>query len=352
MAAHSFSTAEKIKKISVKALSRIKTSGLSAIPEIYEVWYVYYAKSNGDVTKSIDILESKGIEITDEQCLEIHRLFLSEHKETDQVRAAGERIQETIKDVTGAVADIQQATSRFGSSLAGVTGHLSADMSREEIEAALKNIVSETGEMLAVNQALAEQLNKSTQAMAVLQQDMEVVRKEAFTDGLTGLLNRKAFDAELDRIAMQSGEEGQTFSLIMMDIDYFKGFNDNFGHQVGDQVLRLVARALVDGVKGRDVAARYGGEEFAVILPETPLEGGMKVANYLRKAVEGKDIINRTSGERLGKITLSGGVAQYVPGEDLAELVERADSALYTAKHNGRNQIAAAPTPGQKKAMA
>lgn len=135
----------------------------------------------------------------------------------------------------------------------------------------------------------------------------------------------------------------------MIDIDHFKSFNDNFGHQIGDQVLRLVARTLTDGVKGRDIAARYGGEEFAIILPETPLSAGVTVGNALRKAVATKDVVNRNTGEKLGRITMSVGVAEYVPQENISELIERADAALYTAKQNGRNQVAAAPTPDKKK---
>jgi diguanylate cyclase len=115
--------------------------------------------------------------------------------------------------------------------------------------------------------------------------------------------------------------------------------------------LRLVAKTLTDGVKGRDVAARYGGEEFAIILPETNLQAGIKVGDYLRKAVASKDVVNRNSGEKLGRITLSGGVAQYIAGEDIEDLIGRADAALYTAKHNGRNQVTAAPAPGQKKVL-
>ena len=134
----------------------------------------------------------------------------------------------------------------------------------------------------------------------------------------------------------------------MVDIDHFKSFNDNFGHQVGDQVLRLVARTLKDGLKGRDFAARYGGEEFAIILPDTDLSAGVAVGNSLRKAIATKDVINRNTGEILGRITMSVGVAEFAGDPTLEDVVERADNALYTAKHNGRNQVAAAPTPVRK----
>jgi diguanylate cyclase len=198
--------------------------------------------------------------------------------------------------------------------------------------------------MIARNKALEAELKRSSAEMDTLRKDLENARQMALTDGLTSLANRKAFDAEIERAVKKSAEEEEAFCLILMDIDHFKAFNDNFGHQVGDQVLRLVAKSLTDGVKGRDFAARYGGEEFAIILAATSLQFGVKVADSLRGVVEGKELVNRNTGEKLGRITLSGGVAEYIKGESIESVIERADTALYTAKHNGRNQIAAAPS--------
>ena len=142
------------------------------------------------------------------------------------------------------------------------------------------------------------------------------------------------------------------FKRILHYRDHFKGFNDNYGHQVGDQVLRLVARTLVDGVKGKDLVARYGGEEFVVILPDTQLQGGVIVADHLRKAVANKELINRSTGDKLGRITLSVGVSEFHKAETVEALIERADQALYTAKHNGRDQVASSPKTGSAQQKA
>lgn len=339
---------EKANLYASKALERITELGLPPTPEIFELWYVYFAQINAEVTRAIDILTTNKQEISCERCRELHHRFLSDSNENERVREAGDRIHETIKGVTGAVSNVKSATSQYTESLSDAKEKLNGDMSKDAMEAVLKNVMSDTEHMMNQNIQLEEQLTKSSQVMQDLRREMEMVRKEALTDGLTALANRKAFDAEIERIAAQAKTDGSTFSLLMMDIDHFKSFNDNYGHQVGDQVLRLVAHTLTDGVKGKDMPSRYGGEEFAIILPETPLQAAIKVGDILRKAVAGKDVVNRSTGEKLGRITLSGGVAEFVNGESLEDMIARADAALYTAKHNGRNQIAAAPAPRKR----
>lgn len=341
---------EKANKFAAKAFERSHAENLTPTPEIFELWYVYYSEENAEITRAIDILISSKRKITNEICQELHQRFLSDSSQNEKVKQAGDRVQSTIKEVNAIVNNVKDATGKYNSSLASVNEKLSGGASPDEIKIIVKTVMAGTQEMIRQNQALEQELGKSSMAMKELQRDLEQVRKEALTDGLTSLSNRKAFDSEIRRIAKEADANLQAFSLVMFDIDYFKSFNDNYGHQVGDQVLRLVARTLIEGVKGRDVAARFGGEEFAILFPETTMEGAVKAAENLRKTVAGKEIVNRNTGDILGRITLSGGIAQYVFGENVEDLIERADAALYTAKHNGRNQVAAAPTPGQKKA--
>ena len=132
---------------------------------------------------------------------------------------------------------------------------------------------------------------------------------------------------------------------MMTDIDHFKTFNDTFGHLTGDQVLRLVALSVKQNVKGQDLAARYGGEEFAVILPDTVLRSGVTVADHIRRAVMTKELMKRSTGEHLGRVTISIGVATLRPEDSAASLIGRADQCLYAAKRNGRNQVVCETDP-------
>lgn len=332
-----------------EALERMHKEGLPTTPDNFELWYVYYSNVNPDVTRAIDILVANKQKLTPARCQELCQRFLSDSQNEEKVRRAGDQLNVTIRDMAGAVRNVKSATSHYSGTLANVSSKLSSSKSAEDLEKILHNVVTDTQKMLEQNKTLEAQLDKSAHAMEALQRDLETIKREALTDGLTGLANRKAFDDEIQRIAAEARDEGQPFTILMVDIDHFKSFNDNFGHQVGDQVLRLVARTLIDGVKGRDVAARYGGEEFVIILPGTELRAGVAVGENLRRAVATKDVINRNTGEKLGRITMSVGVAEWCAGETVEEVIERADAALYTAKHNGRNQVASAPTPGKGK---
>ncbi len=134
-------------------------------------------------------------------------------------------------------------------------------------------------------------------------------------------------------------DNDEPLSLLILDIDHFKKFNDTYGHQLGDQVLRLVARTLTDSLKGRDTPARFGGEEFVIILPQTRLGNAVTVTEQLRRTMMRHKVVRKNTGDEYGVITISIGASCYRAGEPLTDLVRRADAALYHAEHTGRNRV-------------
>jgi diguanylate cyclase (GGDEF)-like protein/PAS domain S-box-containing protein len=169
----------------------------------------------------------------------------------------------------------------------------------------------------------------------------------ALTDGLTELANRRAFDEALDREWKRTLREGSQISLLLLDLDRFKEFNDQYGHQVGDDCLRAVARAVRGAVRATDIAARYGGEEIAVILPSTNTVGAVEVAEKVRFAIEALQITHEGNPEIGGWMSASIGVATALSRDGGTmrmpeSLLLAADNALYKAKREGRNRVATA----------
>ncbi|MGZ9130083.1 MAG: GGDEF domain-containing protein, partial [Candidatus Binatia bacterium] len=157
----------------------------------------------------------------------------------------------------------------------------------------------------------------------------------------TGLANRLAFEDFFRSAQVTAVENRRPRSVMLIDVDHFKRFNDDFGHGVGDQVLRLIAKAVRDRVRDQDLPARYGGEELIAIFPNSDLQACVAVGESIRRSISDCTITRRSSGEELRGITVSIGVAQLQHGESMTDLIERCDSALYKAKNAGRNRVVA-----------
>lgn len=207
--------------------------------------------------------------------------------------------------------------------------------------------VSET--VLAAKVKAMQRIAQMRYSLLVLTRKLDDANQEltrlSSLDGLTGIPNRRQFDEILLREWRRSGRQAKPLSILLCDVDHFKQFNDGYGHQVGDECLKAVARTLQSALRRpADLVARYGGEEFAAILPDTDLPGALRVAEVMRSAVEGLRITHRFTPN--GVVTVSIGVASMIPPRGEAEsaaLLKRADDALYGAKQAGRNRISATP---------
>jgi|GEM_PF-792812 diguanylate cyclase len=189
--------------------------------------------------------------------------------------------------------------------------------------------------IVAANKNLQDKLSSAEQRIQEQAKAIDVHLAEARIDTLTELANRRAFNDEVTRRFAELQRVQHPFSLLVLDIDHFKKFNDTYGHHAGDQVLRHVARMLASTMREMDLVARYGGEEFAIVLPNTDLAKGMRAAERARAAVEGEQIV--LDGKPM-RVTVSAGVAQARGVDNPRSIFQRADRALYTAKENGRNR--------------
>jgi diguanylate cyclase len=173
----------------------------------------------------------------------------------------------------------------------------------------------------------------------VIRDSLNKSEQRARTDTLTGLPNRRALEEFFRTAQIAAMEKGEPLSVLLVDIDHFKTFNDDFGHGVGDQVLRLMAKVLRERVREVDLPARYGGEELIAVLPGAELATCYDVAERIRRSISECSITRRSTGEVLPSITVSIGVGQFRLGESMADLIDRCDQALYLAKKTGRNRV-------------
>ena len=325
--------------MAIQAFEKLKHDGLQPTPNNYAVYYYYFTGTNTPLKNAIDeiLAHSKGL--SQEQCEEFFQKYLgsaAEHKILKDTNAA---IEEEIRRVLNAIDKAANGASDFSKSLDTFSGKLSASSSLDQIRDAVTHIVTETRSVAQQNEKLSEQLTQTTQQLSEVRQNLDQVHRESQIDPLTEVGNRKFFETEFTRAMGEARDNGQPLSMLMIDIDHFKKFNDTHGHLIGDQVLRLVAHTLVENLKGRDVIARFGGEEFVILLPHTKVGDAEKVGNQLRASLATKHIRRRSTHETLGAVTISIGAAEYCPGEAGDDVIARADKALYQAKNVGRNRV-------------
>jgi diguanylate cyclase len=327
------------------ALGQIRSLRQTAIPRNYEIWYVYATGYNSALNKIINETLTRNGKLTESDLEQIYETYLSHIKTTDRIDKVGARVIGEIDDVMTLITDVLGMAASYESSLSGAAEKLTAAKNPGQVKAIVETLVKSTREMRDTNKALEDRLTLSKDEISNLQQSLEAIRAESLTDPLTGLGNRKYFDRSIETAVSNALASGEPLSLLMFDIDHFKSFNDSYGHLTGDQVLRLVGMSLKQTIKGQDITARYGGEEFAVVLPNTALRQALTVADHIRRAVMAKELKKKSTGEILGRVTISVGVSMLKPGDDTDSLIERADACLYAAKRNGRNRVVCEADP-------
>jgi diguanylate cyclase len=332
---------ERTRALAERALGQIKALQLSGDPQSFELWYAYVAGTHPKLNEHVNAVMAQRKTLPADEQERIHRQFFPTARVAERVEIVGAKIKDEVDQIVAMIEVAIGTTAQYQNELEDSSRKLALPIDRDTLRVIVESLVYSTKEVERENSTLNMSLGLSKKQIEHLQEDLVSIRAESLSDPLTALANRKHFDQSLERIIAQCRGGGDVFCLILADVDHFKSFNDTHGHQMGDHVLRLIAGEMKQAVKGQDVVARYGGEEFAIILPGTGLVPAVSVAERIRQTTMSKELRRRKTGESLGHVTISLGVAEFRRSESAQDLVERADNCLYAAKRRGRNCVVA-----------
>lgn len=331
-------TAEGI-ELARRALDLMSEHNVAPTPQNYAVWVAYVSDCVPELSEAIQSAIDKGGPVDDEFCEELYDRHFTFKRIQDAVLETGGAMSRELGAVVKTLEAAERDTAAYGEALAGASGQLDGQTDSVTFKRMVEGLVSATARMQRRSRELERRLQETSVEVNQLKNNLEKVREEAMTDALTGLANRKRFDEAMRKSRRDADLQGDKFCLVLCDIDHFKRFNDTWGHQTGDQLIRFVAACLSRFSRDGHVVARYGGEEFAIVMPKTSLADAADVAEKIRATVESKRLLRKSTNEDLGHITVSMGVSLHRPGESVEEIIERADTNLYKSKQTGRNRV-------------
>jgi diguanylate cyclase len=309
---------------------------IAPTPNNFAIWFSY---SRGDIPElkcAIDVLVAgkKRFDVATNQ--ELYATYLASGSVAAVVGELPEQFKSVMTEASCYVSDAIADNHTQMRAMDEMADQASSGIDPKHL---VKRLMSELSNAATRTSQLQLNLNETSRELDVIRESLNHAEQRANTDTLTGLPNRRAFDEFLRTAQIGAMEGGLPLGLMMIDIDHFKRFNDNFGHSVGDQVLRLIANSLGDRLRANDFPARYGGEELIVVLPDASLAVCEAVGERIRRSIAECRLTRRSTGEMLPGVTVSIGIALFRLGESATQLIERCDEALYLAKRTGRNRI-------------
>lgn len=328
-------SAENLKK-AVPLMMKYK---VPTTPLNYALWYTYVSEQLPLLNQKLDQVVEVSEICPPVQATALYREFIADKAEADtwELRNSVDKmllqLDKSLTDTHNDTNDFQKSFEKSFDDINNVDKNLSTV---DDVIGLLKKLQGDSQNIYRSTAFFSQTLISAKQEITSLKAELEKSQKQALYDSLTGLMNRHAFDTELSAY-IEARKTGLCF--ILADIDHFKTFNDQWGHLLGDQVLKAVARKINESVRDGASAYRFGGEEFVILLPNSKLSIARHFAESLRKIVEKLSLKDKRTGETIKNITLSFGVAEFQPQESLTDFIARADGLLYEAKRLGRNRV-------------
>ena len=321
------------------AIPMMSSHDVPITPRNYSVWYEYVSGGNSELREAIDDIIDKNLPFSEENNQMLYQRFCAE-KEEQALSELRNNLRHLLMQIYAEVAEMSGKAEDYEALVSESVNKLTENISIQDVKNVVDEIITKTNQIGASGREMQQKLKEATAELEVLKKEFEEAKMEARVDFLTRLANRKAFDEMLEQTIQEAISNIRPLCLLLVDIDHFKAFNDQYGHLTGDKVLKFAAKTLKENVRGRDTVARYGGEEFAVILPETVLSGAMAVAENIRTAFAQGKLKDTTTSTDLGTLTVSVGATQFRVDESAKMFIQRSDQALYYAKETGRNRVA------------
>jgi diguanylate cyclase len=306
-------------------------------PLNFAVFYEYISGRNIALNNEIDTVLAKQTVFTSKLSIDLFNKYIC-NTSINSLEKINNTLFQLINKTSEALDNTGEKANAATLHFQNHSKNLEKNHSLADIKNVLSEIIAETQELAETSSLLQTQLDESTIELKQLRQELVQAHETAKTDALTGLLNRGAFDKNLDTHIKNNNSK---LCLLMLDLDHFKNVNDTYGHQVGDNVLRYTANLMKQHITKHHYAARYGGEEMAIIMPDTSIGTAMEIAEKIRGSLAQHPLKRKGSKESIGIVTVSIGVSSLKSNDSTESLIERADQAMYKAKNNGRNQVVA-----------
>ncbi|WP_066969581.1 GGDEF domain-containing protein [Rhizorhabdus dicambivorans] len=313
--------------------------GLEPSPANFELCHRYLSGRDGELNALIDKAIAKDGGLSEAIATAISAK-LDPGLSTDELSRIASDAQGYLEQMTTILARSGDDARDYGEALAHEAEGLESNASPT---LSVKTLVDLTKSMIEKAQAAEEDLRRTEMQMTAMRKDLATAQHKANSDPLTGLPNRRALDQHL-RAAFENARRADTpLALAICDIDHFKQFNDTHGHVIGDEVIKFVGSSLGRAASNGDVfVARYGGEEFVMVFERASVANAMATLDKIRAAIAARELKVTNTGQSLGKLSFSGGLAQINIQDSPGSILKRADAALYKAKQAGRNRISAA----------
>ena len=331
-------------------LALLERAQVPPVPPFYKLCYDYLAGVRTlDTMRANAIIEAQSE--TQAAGAQLYADFVAPYRSDEGITKVLPQMLERMAIVEKMIGHSQQVSRSQAAELAGATEDLAMEnLDNELVRDWILRLQATNNALRQANSALSSELEQSLEFFTTAQDEMAALSRTMTIDPLTGISNRAGVDQAMADVLAEVSTGSGRMALAVVDVDHFKTLNDTYGHQIGDEILRLVGRAMVVSTRDGDIVGRLGGDEFVLIIRDEDLPGARLMAERVRRAVVDCDLTKVLGKGVLGNVTASIGVAPFRPGDTLSTLFERADRCLFEAKSRGRNQVVAEASPSGQRA--